>query len=123
MAANNPAAMNNFLQANLGVANAQMRTAIQAAGFNTLASLVRQDPETYAKKCCDMVRKDPGNQPARRNVPIPVEESMRQLMIYVRVCTITGRALAFVDATQDIWILFRSGLISVQLIVPRTMMV
>ena len=56
--ANDPAAMNNFLQVNLGVANVHMRTAIQDAGFTTLASLIRRSPEDFAKRCCDVVSKE-----------------------------------------------------------------
>ena len=99
--ANDPAAMNNFLQVNLGVANVHMRTAIQDAGFTTLASLIRRSPEDFAKRCCEVVRKGGGNQPARKNVPVPVEEGMRQLVILVRVSSITGRTLDFNNATRD----------------------
>ena len=99
--ANDPVAMNNFLQVNLGVINPHMRTGLQQVGFDTLATLVRQDPKDYAKRCCDVVRKGPGNQPARKNVPVPVEVGMKKLMILVRFSSITGRTLDFNIATRD----------------------
>ena len=87
------AEMNQFLQNNLAVTNQYMRDGLQEAGFTSLASLERQSCETYAKRCCEVVRKGPGNQAARKMVPVPVEEDMTKLVKWVRCCNITGRAL------------------------------
>ena len=95
------AEMNLFLQNNLGVTNQYMREGLLDAGFTSLASLQRQSPEDYAKRCCDVVRKGPGNQAARKMVPVPVEEGMKKLVIWVRYCNITGRVLDINLATQD----------------------
>ena len=99
--ADDPAAMNNWMQNVLGVGNNFMRDGLQLSGFNTLASLTRENVDDYAKRCCDIVRKGPGNQAARKNVPVPVEEGMKKLTLLVRFCTITGRTLDFPIATLD----------------------
>ena len=95
------AEMNQFLQNNLGVTNQYMRDGLQEAGFTSLASLERQSCETYAKRCCEVARKGPGNQAARKMVPVPVEEDMTKLVKWVRYCNITGRALDINLATRD----------------------
>ena len=95
------AEMNLFLQNNLGVTNQHMREGLLDAGFTSLASLERQSPEDYAKRCCEVVRKGPGNQAARKMVPVPVEEDMKKLVIWVRYCNMTGRVLDINLATQD----------------------
>ena len=55
--ADDPAAMNNWMQNVLGVGNNFMRDGLQLSGFNTLASLTRENVDDYAKRCCDVVRK------------------------------------------------------------------
>ena len=99
--AEDPAAMSNWLENRLRVTNGYMRDGLRASGFDNLASLSRQNVDDYAKRCCDAVRKGPGNQAARKNVPIPVEEGMKKLVLFVRYCEVTGRILDFTGATLD----------------------
>ena len=118
------AAMNNFLQNVLGVNNQHMRQGLQGAGFNTLNTLVRQNPVDYARRCCDVVRKGPGNQPARKNVPVTVEVGMKQLIIYCMSSTAPSLVghLTLLMLPKTILSLFRSGMMSVQSTVPRIIM-
>ena len=99
--ARDPAAMRAWLQGALRVTNDQMRDGLGLAGFDCLASLQTQNVDDYAKRCCDLVRKGPGNQAARKSVPIPVEEGMKKLVLMVRFFDITGRILDFTPATID----------------------
>ena len=66
--ARDPAAMRAWLQGTLRVTNDQMRDGLGLAGFDCLASLQTQNVDDYAKRCCDLVRKGPGNQAARKSV-------------------------------------------------------
>ena len=91
--------INGFLQITIGVANDNMRDRIRAAGYTTLADLVRREPE-FAKKVCSQVRKGTGPA-ANKNVSVSVEESMGQLIQYARYSYMVQRPLDFTLATQD----------------------
>ena len=94
MAADNEAAMAQYLEDELGVENDLMRERIQAAGFSTLRILVKKEPD-FAKKVCNVVRKGTGGVAASKDVPVTVEEGMRQLILMTRYLYVTQRELDY----------------------------
>ena len=94
MAADNEAAMAQYLEDELGVTNPQMRQRIQAAGFTNLSALTKKDPG-FAKKVCDVVRKGTGGLAVNKDVPVTVEEGMTQLILAARYLYMTNRDLDY----------------------------
>ena len=80
MAANDPVAMDAYLEDTLDVDNAVMRERIQDSGYETLNDLIRKDPK-FATKVCQQVRKSTGGVAANKDVPVCIEEWLFSLII------------------------------------------
>ena len=98
---NNPLAMNAFLEFNVGVADNNMRDRIQAAGYNNLVGLVRQDPLKHSHKVCAAVRKSTGGVAANKDVPITIEELLVGLNVLAKFLYFVQREMDYVWGDVD----------------------
>ena len=104
--ADNPLAMDAYLEFMVGVDNALMRERIQNAGYSTLRSLVKKDPKTHGSKVANVVRKSTGGVAANRDVSVTVEEYLIDLVILTRFLYMVDRELDFnwadLDALEEV---------------------
>ena len=94
-------AMNAFLEFNIGVANDNMRDRIQAAGYNNLVGLVRQDPTKHSHKVCASVRKSTGGVAANKDVSITIEELLVGLNVLAKFLYFVQREMDYVWGDVD----------------------
>ena len=92
--------MDEFLEETLEVDNADMRDNLQNAGFMNLTTL-RNKKWDFADSCCGVVRKGTGGNAATKNVPVTVQQGMKQLIMLVRLMYMCGRVLDYDLATLD----------------------
>ena len=92
--------INGFLHTTIGVVNVNMRDRIAAAGYTTLAILVKKE-HVFAKKVCAVVRRSTGGNAANKDVSVNVEEYMGKLILLARYIYMVQRTLDFTLATLD----------------------